>query len=134
MWGAMSKDRYIPGMRRTSRIDITTKWREGRPIVFAGIAERVLQRDVHDGHLTVIVGQEPQGWHLSISHRTNEVRPRPKRYPSWDEIADARYRFVPDHVTMAMLLPPKEEYVNLHETTFHLHEIAKPEAGGSSGN
>lgn len=110
-------------MQRTSRARVETTWREVTPMRIDGAVLRVLQRTVHDGHLTVIVGREPPGWHLSISHRTNEMRPRPKRYPTWDEIADARYRFCPDDVTMAMLLPPREEYVNLHETTFHLHEI-----------
>lgn len=83
---------------------------------------RVYQRDVPDGHLSVIVSREA-GWHLSISHRTNELRPRPGRYPTWDEITDARYQFCPNEATMAMLLPPREEYVNLHETTFHLWEV-----------
>jgi hypothetical protein len=54
-------------------------------------------------------------WHLSISHR--------HRYPSWDEIADARYALVPDRVTMAMLLPPRDEYVNAHPFCFHLWQI-----------
>lgn len=54
-------------------------------------------------------------WHLSIAHQT--------RYPSWDEIKEARYRLLPEDVTMAMLLPPKGHYVNLHENCFHLHEI-----------
>ena len=111
-------------MRRTARQKVETTWREGPSMVIGGVTERVLQREVHDGHLTVIFGREPHGWHLSISHRTSQTRPRPGRYPTWDEIADARYRFVPNEVTMAMLLPPREEYVNLHETTFHLHEVA----------
>lgn len=55
-------------------------------------------------------------WHLSISRRD--------RYPSWDEIRDARYALLPDDITMAMLLPPKAEYVNLHKNCFHLHELA----------
>lgn len=69
----------------------------------------------------IIVGHEPLGpggelrWHLSISHRN--------RYPTWDEIKEARYRFIPDQVTMAMLLPPEDEYVNVHNNTFHLHEF-----------
>jgi len=54
-------------------------------------------------------------WHLSISAS--------RRYPTWDEIAEARYQLCPDNITMAMLLPPRGEYVNLHDTTFHLHEI-----------
>ena len=82
------------------------------------------QRDVSDGHLSVFVGQETleEGprWHLSISHRTDDLTPG--RYPTWDEITEARYRFVPDAVTMAMMLPPRDQYVNVHETTFHLHE------------
>lgn len=91
---------------------------------------RVWQRDVKDGHLSVLVGREPSNdrsqflWHLSISHRTNEATPQPGRYPTWDEIAEARYRFVPDDVTVAMLLPPRSEYVNAHATTFHLWQVA----------
>jgi len=54
-------------------------------------------------------------WHLSISTKT--------RYPTWEEIKDARYSLLPDNITMAMLLPPKAEYVNLHPNCFHLHEI-----------
>jgi hypothetical protein len=54
-------------------------------------------------------------WHLSISH--------PARYPTWDEIADVRYKLVPDDVTMAMLLPPRDEYVNAHDNCFHLWQI-----------
>jgi hypothetical protein len=54
-------------------------------------------------------------WHLSIAHHD--------RYPSWDEIADARYALVPDEVTMAMLLPPRGDYVNAHEHCFHLWQI-----------
>ena len=56
-------------------------------------------------------------WHLSISH--------PARYPSWDEIKEARYALLPDDCTMAMLLPPKSQYVNIEETCFHLHEIER---------
>lgn len=67
------------------------------------------------GAVRVIVGKEPQGWHLSISCEY--------RYPTWEEIKGARYEFVPDEVTMAMLLPPQAEYVNIHHNCFHLHEI-----------
>jgi hypothetical protein len=76
-----------------------------------------------NGHLSVLVGEEPGiGWHLSISHRRNEDN-TPGRYPTWDEIRDARYEFCPKEATMAMLPPPKDEYVNVHDTTFHLHQI-----------
>lgn len=112
-----------------------TTWQRIQPpaaltAAFPGI--RAWQRDLTDGHLSVFVGREPTDfdngdrrvlWHLSISHRTNGPTPRPGRYPTWDEIREARERFIPDEVTVAMLLPPKAEYVNVHGTTFHLWEI-----------
>ena len=68
------------------------------------------------GYVTVFVGQEPViGWHLSIS--------TPHRLPTWDEVKAARYRFVPNDVTVAMFLPPEEEYVNVHQFCFHLHQV-----------
>jgi len=54
-------------------------------------------------------------WHLSISC--------PDRYPTWDEIKDARYSLLPMGLTFAMLLPPMNEYVNVHPNCFHLWEI-----------
>lgn len=94
---------------------------------------RIFQKTLVDGHLSVIVDHleyEGEGaqWHLSISHRSNALMaptggPAPGRYPTWDEIKDARYRFVPDEVNMAMMLPPKKFYINCHPTTFHLWEI-----------
>lgn len=110
-------------------------WRRVRPpAIFAQAypGTRAYQRDLPDGHLSVFVGREPLDrpngdrrivWHLSISHRTNGPNPRPGRYPTWDEIRDARERFIPDEVTVAMLLPPKAEYIDVHRTTFHLWEI-----------
>jgi len=67
------------------------------------------------GECLVIVGHSSDGWHLSISHA--------RRYPTWDEIKAARYQLTPHNVTMAMLLPPPEEYVNIHENCFHLWQI-----------
>lgn len=67
------------------------------------------------GQCKVFAGIELGKWHMSISH--------PTRYPTWDEIKEARYRFVPNKPMMAMLLPPKEQYINIHPNCFHLHEI-----------
>lgn len=81
------------------------------------------EKNLKDGHLLVIVGRhEAYGWHMSISHRTNHRPPRPGRYPKWGEIKDARYRFTPADISMCMILPPPDEYVNVHPTCFHLHE------------
>lgn len=77
------------------------------------------------GACRIILAREPLGprgelrWHLSISH--------PDRYPDWDEIAEARYQLVPNEAMMVMVLPPAEQYVNICDTCFHLHEV--PEAG-----
>lgn len=56
------------------------------------------------------------GWHVSISH--------PDRYPTWDEVAAAWYGLVPDadRRTGAMLLPPKAEYINIHNFCFQVLE------------
>lgn len=114
-----------------------TTWTRVQPPALMRLAypgNRAWQRDVPDGHLSVFVGREMTDlangdrlplWHLSISHRTNDDTPEPGRYPTWDEIREARERFVPDEVTVAMLLPPKAEYVNVHATTFHLWEITQ---------
>jgi len=70
-------------------------------------------------HCTVMVSRtEEFGWHISVAH--------PFRHPTWNEIASARYALVPNDVVMVMVLPPEEEYVNLHEHCFHLHQCQCP--------
>lgn len=64
---------------------------------------------------TIFVAREPQGWHMSIAHAD--------RYPTWDEIADARYALLPDEIYAAIIMPPKGEYVNIHNNCFHVHEV-----------
>lgn len=67
------------------------------------------------GRCLVLISRQKVGWHLSIS--------RPERLPSWEEVRDARYELIPDEATMAMLLPPRSEYVNVHQFCFQLYEI-----------
>lgn len=67
------------------------------------------------GECSLIVTKELGRFHMSIAH--------PRRYPTWDEIAEARYRVIPEHVTMVMVLPPLREYVNTHENCFQLKEV-----------
>jgi hypothetical protein len=76
---------------------------------------------VPDGELHAIVTREPEGWHLSVSFRP--LRGAALRLPSWDELKDARYRFLPDRAHMAALLPPRAEWVDIHPTCLHLWEI-----------
>jgi hypothetical protein len=106
------------------------------PEVVAAISPKARAYKTASG-CQVLVGQEPARalrtsivvpesalmiWHLSIAHK--------HRYPTWDEIADVRYALCPEDVTMAMLLPPPGEYLNVHEFTFHLWEIDDPRAEG----
>lgn len=74
------------------------------------------------GPCQVLVSKEPRPgdgnrlwWHLSIS--------RPDRYPNWEEIKDARYALLPMGLTFAQILPPMNEYTNIHPNCFHLWEI-----------
>lgn len=80
------------------------------------------ERRVGDGTLRVLISDEPEGLHLSISHRSASTRRPAPRYPRWDEIAEARETFLPDEASFIMRLPPMADYVALHATTFHLHE------------
>lgn len=70
-----------------------------------------------DECVVIIENHTHLGWHISISHNN--------RYPTWDEIYDVKYHFLPD-VRMVMHLPPRKEYVNVEENCFHLHEEVKP--------
>ena len=40
----------------------------------------------------------------------------------------AREAMTPDEVTMAILFPPRSEYVNVHERCLHLWQIGGDEA------
>lgn len=115
----------------TTRDPITrqrSRWSRIDELAIDGTTAAVHERRVHDGILRALVSLEPGGWHLSISH-TSAGKRLASRYPSWDEIADARYTLLPLDITVVMFLPPPEEYVALHATTFHLHELT---AGGAS--
>jgi len=69
------------------------------------------------GYCQILVGRSKYGWHLSISH--------PYRLPEWDECKFARYNLVPDEANMALLMPPKAEYINVHGFCLHLWEVPK---------
>jgi hypothetical protein len=67
------------------------------------------------GGCRIILSQQKAGWHLTIS--------KADKLPTWEEVRDARYALIPDEATMAMLLPPKAEYVNVHDFCLQLYEI-----------
>jgi hypothetical protein len=93
---------------------------DGDAQVVPGIASKQYRRNTSDGVLFAFVDELPTGWHMSISFR--DKRGRHTRYPSWDEITHARYELLPGDLSFAMILPPKDNYLAVHPTTFHLHE------------
>lgn len=72
-----------------------------------------------DTGCAIIIAKEQGLWHMSISHE--------ERYPNWDEIKQVRYSLLSRTKTFAMLLPPPEEYVNIHNNCFHIHELTEKE-------
>jgi hypothetical protein len=48
------------------------------------------------------------------------------RFPTWSEIEQARCQLLPDDLDLAMLLPPRADYLNASETTLNLTPIFKP--------
>ena len=112
------------------------KWRQVPipPRVLAGLEPdaRCFVRRLDDRDRTVLqvtVGRSSNaGWHLSIVHvRTDLVGPTggpvTGRIPTWEEIRDARYELLPDDIYMAIILPPRKDYVDLGPSTMHLYEI-----------
>lgn len=76
---------------------------------------RVLVSREHHTASILNVGPGKLRYHLSISCAN--------RYPTWDEIKDARYCLLPLGLTFAQILPPPNEYTNVHPNCFHLWEI-----------
>ena len=69
------------------------------------------------GRCTVIVSIDAGLWHLSISTRNCS--------PSYKEIKQARYTYIPDELYMAQIFPPKADFVNLHPFCHHLWQVNK---------
>ncbi|MGD0621465.1 MAG: hypothetical protein ABSA82_03230 [Thermacetogeniaceae bacterium] len=67
------------------------------------------------GERKAIVSKDDQGhWHLSIFCKN--------RYPTIDEIRDARFTFCPKDITMAIILLP-DEHPYMRKNGVHLCEI-----------
>lgn len=114
-----------------------SKWTDAEITNVLGLDGLWHYRNVGDGQLRVLITDEPTGLHLSISHvyadalkRQHQGRPQ-GRYPTWDEIMDARLCLLPADQHFVMHLPRMDtgEYVALHDTTFHLHQHDGPVPG-----
>lgn len=73
------------------------------------------------GECSVIVTKEFDSFHLSVAH--------PRRLPTWAEVSQARYRLLPGDRSYAMILPPVEQYINIHSHCFQLVEVVQPADG-----
>jgi len=104
-----------------------SKWVEIDHGEILGYANTTHQRLVSDGKLMAIVAEEPMGWHLSVSF--SNQRGEHSRYPTWDEQTHAVRALLPADLTYVSAIPPDNEYVAVHDTTFHWHEYpSRPEA------
>lgn len=64
--------------------------------------------------MLVMVTKDNGKWHLSVS----------AKYPlGYVQIKEVRYMFLPNDIQAAQIFPPREEFVNVHETCYHLFEI-----------
>ena len=62
----------------------------------------------------IFINKEMGLWHLSIAA---------KHILGYYELKEIRYKFMPNDMQVAQIFPPREEFVNLHEFCFHLHEL-----------
>jgi hypothetical protein len=67
------------------------------------------------GRCIVIVTNDNGKWHLSISCKDCQ--------PSYKEIKEARYKYLPNDIYVAQIFPPQEEFVNVHTYCHHLWQI-----------
>jgi hypothetical protein len=106
---------------RSNQNPVKLPWREVPVDLLDSRARRMMVNEANAylrayrlGECSVIVTRELGKWHLSIAH--------PRRYPTWDEVAQARYNALPAKLWVAMILPPPAHYVNVHEFCFQLIE------------
>lgn len=83
------------------------------------------------GDCRVILAEEPWGGSPvdHTRHRTHLSISCQFRLPTWDEVKDARYSLMGLGLQVAMMLPPSNEYINVHNYCFHLYEIPDPRIG-----
>jgi hypothetical protein len=85
----------------------------------------ILRRRVYDGELRAVRSCSPPDFHwslkLSFLPRGRRRRKHP-RYPSWEELADARAQLLPTNTYMVMLVPVVEQLGPVVDTSFYLRE------------
>ncbi|MBO5740860.1 MAG: hypothetical protein J6R54_02610 [Bacteroidaceae bacterium] len=71
------------------------------------------------GTMVILVSHNDDegGWHLSMSHKNT--------MPTYEEMKDFRYKFLPNGINACEILPPREKFVNRHPFCRHLWEMPK---------
>ena len=72
---------------------------------------------VGDMALIVSHSEKEGGWHLSMSHKN--------KLPTYEEMKDFRYKFLPNGINVCEIFPPREKFVNIHPFCRHLWEMPK---------
>lgn len=67
------------------------------------------------GRLRIIISIDDGAWHLSVSCANC--------LPTYNEMKQVRYQFLPDNIYAAEIFPPRDEFVNLHPFVRHLWQI-----------
>lgn len=64
--------------------------------------------------MCLVIAIEDNKWHLSVS----------AKFPlGYHQLKEIRYKFLPNNIQVAQIFPPREQFVNLHSTCWHLWEI-----------
>ena len=71
------------------------------------------------GTIVILVSHNDDegGWHLSMSHKNT--------MPTYEEMKDFRYKFLPNGINACEIFPPREKFVNIHPFCRHLWEMPK---------
>ena len=93
----------------------------------AGVTVKISRRPVLDGELVAFVRCEPPQhiWHLTLSHWPKRSR-KHRRWPTWDELIEARTQLVPANAEMVLHVPTIDG-IAASDPTIHLYE--RPEHG-----
>ena len=95
------------------------EWAIVRGAVPVGLEESESVEILRSSFIQAIRSRDEGRWHLSVSHVKGI-------YPSWDQLADARYDLLPHDIDVALILPPPKDYVNAHPGVLQMHEVRDP--------
>lgn len=69
------------------------------------------------GRCTVIVTRNEGNYQMIVSCKDSK--------PSHNEVVNARYKYLPDNITMVQIFPPYEEYKQFDPNSHFLFQIIK---------